>query len=41
MKYEIKYKELEQFLKTLTYESIKEGVLKKAHSIDDIEKFNS
>jgi len=30
MKYEIKYKELEQFLKTLTYESIKEGGVKKS-----------
>jgi hypothetical protein len=39
MKYEIKYKELEEFLKTLTYKSIKAGALKKAHAIDDIEKF--
>jgi len=39
MKFKIKYKELEAFLRTLSYRSIKDGALTKAHSRYDIDYF--
>ncbi len=38
-KYEIKYKELEAFLRTLNYRGIKDGSLIKAHARNDIDYF--
>ena len=39
MKYKIDYKGLEEFLRTLSYKSIKEGALTKAFARNDIERF--
>ena len=39
MNYEIDYKGLKEFLETLTYQSIKDGALVKAHARNDIEFF--
>ena len=39
MNYKIDYKGLKEFLETLTYRSIKDGALVKAHARDDIDFF--
>ncbi len=39
MNYKIDYKGLKQFLETLTYRSIKDGALVKAHARNDIDFF--
>ena len=39
MNYEIDYKGLKEFLETLTYRSIKDGALVKAHARNDIDFF--